>query len=279
MTFFAKNLLDFIEPKTCNLNIGHRLKVTSRLTRRPELQFVSVLELLIVCILMVGRPVVLAQQPGELLTNAVDVISLPAEKAARFIKVSVTGVVTASDPILKGRFFVQDSTGGVFVDNVNGHRLAVGELVEVSGLTYAGAYAPTITAPRVRKIGTAPLPPAKLVSVEQLMSGAEDSQRIETSGIVRDARVDGARLSIDLVAGGYRFRAYVIVPAGFQPQKLIGSQVLIRGTAAEAHNRSLRQLIIVEVYIPTTADLVVEKPESANPFDKPLIPRSEERRV
>src|ERR1035437_1313807 len=100
MTFFTKNLLDFIEPKTCNLNIGHRLKVTSRLTRRPGLQFVSALELFIVCILMVGRPVVLAQQPGELLTNAVDVISLPAEKASDSIKVSVTGVVTASDPAL-----------------------------------------------------------------------------------------------------------------------------------------------------------------------------------
>jgi signal transduction histidine kinase len=272
MTFFTKNLLDFIEPKTCNLNIGHRLKVTSRLTRRPELQFVSVLELLIVCILMVGRPVVLAQQPGELLTNAVDVISLPAEKASDSIKVSVTGVVTAADPALMGRFFVQDGTGGVFVDNVNGRRPEAGELVEVSGITYIGAYAPTITAPLVRTIGTAPLPPAKLVSVEQLMSGAEDSQRIEISGVVRDARVDGSRLAIDLVAGGYRFRAYVIVPAGFQLQKLIGSQVLIRGTAAEAHNRSLRQLIIVQVYIPTLTDLMVEKPELANPFDKPLIP-------
>jgi signal transduction histidine kinase len=272
MTFFTKNLLDFIEPETCNLNIGHRLKVTSRLTRRPGLQFVSALELFIVCILMVGRPIVLAQQPGELLTNAVDVISLPAEKASDSIKVSVTGVVTASDPALMGRFFVQDGTGGVFVDNVNGRRPEAGELVEVSGITYIGAYAPTITAPLVRTIGTAPLPPAKLVSVEQLMSGAEDSQRIEISGVVRDARVDGSRLAIDLVAGGYRFRAYVIVPAGFQPQKLIGSQVLIRGTAAEAHNRSLRQLIIVQVYIPTLTDLMVEKPELANPFDKPLIP-------
>ena len=225
-----------------------------------------------VCLFMVGAPMVLAQSPGEVLTNAVDVISLPAEKASDSIKVLVTGVVTAADPSLMGRFFVQDGTGGVFVDNVNGRRPEVGELVEVSGITYVGAYAPTITAPRVRMIGTAPLPPAKLVSVEQLMSGAEDSQRIEISGIVRDARLDGPRLAIDLVAGGYRFRAYVTVPADFQPQKLIGAQLHIRGTAAEAHNRSLRQLIIVEIYIPTLADLMVEKPESANPFDKPLIP-------
>ena len=199
-------------------------------------------------------------------------ISLPAEQASHSLKVLVTGVVTASDPTLKGRFFVQDATGGVFVDNVNGTHLQAGELVEISGITYAGAYAPTITAPQVRIKGSAPLPPAKPVSIEELMSGAEDSQRIETSGTVRDARVDGSRLTIDLAAGGYRFRAYAEVPAGFQHEKLVGSRVRIRGTAAEAHNRSLRQLIIVEVYIPVLDDLVVEKPEPADPFGKPLIP-------
>lgn len=222
--------------------------------------------------LFTGIAAAQSEPPSVLLTNAADVISLPAEKAARFLKVRVTGVVTASDPALKGRFFVQDATSGVFVDNANGRRPEAGELVEVSGITYAGAYAPTITAPTVKPLGMADLPAAKPVSVEQLMSGAEDSQRIEISGVVRTARLDGSRLSVDLVAGGYRFRAYVIVPAGYEHDKLTGSQVRIRGTAAEAHNRSLRQLILVEVYVPSLADLVVEKTESVNPFDKPVVP-------
>ncbi len=222
--------------------------------------------------LIVVTPVGRAQESGGLLTNAVDVISLPAEQASRFLKVSLTGVVTAADPVLKGRFFVQDSTGGVFVDNVNGRRPEPGDVVEVSGITYAGAFAPTVTGPRVRKIGTAPLPPAKPVSIEQLMSGAEDSQRIEIAGTVRDARNDGSRLTMDLVTGGYRFRAYLSVARDFQPEKLVGAQVLVRGTAAEAHNRPLRRLVAVEVYIPDLADLVVEKSESLNPFDTPAIP-------
>jgi signal transduction histidine kinase len=46
----------------------------------------------------------------------------------------------------------------------------------------------------------------------------------------------------------------------------------VRGTAAEAHNRSLRQLIAVEVYVPVPADLVVEKAEAVNPFEEPVIP-------
>ena len=217
-------------------------------------------------------PVALAQPSVGLLTNAADVISLPADQASRFLKVFVTGVVTAADPALKGRFFVQDSTGGIFVDNVNGRPVVPGDVVEVSGITYAGAFAPTVTAPKVRLTGTAPLPVAKPVSIEQLMSGSEDSQRIEVSGVVRDARKDGARLTMDLVAGGYRFRAYLTVGTNFQPGNLVGAQVRVRGTAAEAHNRSLRQLIAVEVYIPDLADLEVEQSESIDPFARPVIP-------
>jgi signal transduction histidine kinase len=188
------------------------------------------------------------------------------------LKVHVTGVVTASDPVLKGRFFLQDSTGGVFVDNINGLHVAPGDIVEVSGITYAGAFAPTVTAPTVRIIEKGSLPRAKPVSIEQLMSGAEDSQRIEISGIVRDARLDGGRLTLDMSSGGYRFRAFLPSASGFDPKALVGAQALVRGTAAEAHNRYLRQLIAVEIYIPDSSDLVVEKPETINPFDRPVIP-------
>ncbi|MDR3460229.1 MAG: histidine kinase [Verrucomicrobiae bacterium] len=254
------------------MNISQQLKITGPAAGCFGGCFVPTLPLALALILFLGTGRSPAQPAAELLTNAMDVISLPAEQASQSIKVLVTGVVTASDAALKGRFFVQDATGGVFVDNVNGTHLKAGELVEISGITYAGAYAPTITAPQVRIKGTAPLPPARPVSVEQLMSGAEDSQRIEASGVVRDARVDGTRLAIDLAAGGYRFRAYVEVPPGFQYEKLVGSQVRIRGTAAEAHNRSLRQLILAEVYIPVLSDLVVEQPEPADPFERPVIP-------
>ena len=246
--------------------------MTDSSTRSQKLRLASAWLLLLALVLFPAGQSALAQNANKLLTNAIDVISLPAEKASRSMKVLVTGVVTASDPTLKGRFFVQDATGGVFVDNVDGRRPEAGELVEVSGITYAGAYAPTITAPIVRALGSRALPPAKPVSVEELMSGSEDSQRVAISAIVRDARLDGSRLALDLVVGGYRFRAYIIVPADYNYRQLIGSRVHVRGTAAEAHNRSLRQLISVEVYVPVITDLVIEQPEFTDPLLKPLIP-------
>lgn len=213
-----------------------------------------------------------AQRAAAPLTNAADVISLPPERAALSLPVSVKGIVTAADPALKGRFFIQDATGGVFVDNANGARPEPGDVLEVTGHTHPGAYAPIITGPHLRKTGTAALPPARSINIEQLISGAEDSQRIEISGLVRDARLEGERLALDLASGGYHIRAYLPLTQNLEPQKLIAAEVRVRGTAAESHNRSLRHFVAPELYVPVPEDLTVEKAEQADPFQAPLIP-------
>src|SRR2546427_8319055 len=238
----------------------------------PEARKNPLLELVVAGLLLALACRAFARPEGEVLTYAADVISLSAERASASLKVSVTGVVTAADPALKGRFFVQDQTSGVFVDNVGGQRPEPGDLVEVSGITHPGAYAPIITAPQVKKIGTAPIPAAKRVLIERLMSGAEDSQRVEVSGLVRAARLDGSRLIVDMVSGGYRFRVYVPSSATKDPQGLVAAQVRVRGTAAEAHNPLLRQLIAVDFYVPGPADFIVEKPEQSDPFQQPVVP-------
>src|SRR5258708_7477349 len=122
--------------------------------------------------------------PG-VLTNAASILSLSVQRASAALPVVIRGVVTASEPHWGGRFFIQDSTGGVFVENIGDIRLIPGDLLEVQGESEPGAYAPYINKPHWKKLGTAPLPPARPVSIEQLMSGAEDGQRVEVSGIVR----------------------------------------------------------------------------------------------
>jgi signal transduction histidine kinase len=52
----------------------------------------------------------------------------------------------------------------------------------------------------------------------------------------------------------------------------MAAQVLVRGTAAEAHNRSLRQLVAVELYVPRAEDFVIQKREVVNPLDEPIVP-------
>lgn len=206
------------------------------------------------------------------LTNAADVLALSPDRAWHSIPVSITGVVSAAEPAWVGRFFVQDASGGVFVNNGDGVQPSAGDLVSVTGITIAGGYAPCIDKPHWKKLGTAPLPPAKIPTIERFMAGNEDGQRIELSGIVRAASINADRLEVQLVSGGYRFPAHSPIPPGINPQSLIGARVRLRGTPAVFFNAPLRHFLNIVLYAPSVSDFIIEQPATANPFGEPLTP-------
>ncbi|MGH7950773.1 MAG: histidine kinase [Limisphaerales bacterium] len=208
----------------------------------------------------------------DTLTNAADVLALSAKDAQSGISVSVKGIVTAAESNWRGKFFMQDASGGIYVNNRTMPQPRIGDVVEVTGVSQAGGYAPIITKPHWKKIGTAPLPEAKPVKIERLMSGAEDSQRVEVSGIVRTAQLSGNQLEIELVSGGYRLHAFSPIPPDTDLQSLVGAEVRLRGTAAAAANFDLRHFVTVTLFVPQLADLIVEEAAPQNPFNDPLIP-------
>jgi len=223
-------------------------------------------------VLLLCAQAVSAQPANGLLTNALDVLSLPADRALSGIAVSVRGVVTAAQPDWGGRFFVQDATAGIFVENISDHQPAPGDFIKVTGVSHPGGFAPIITRPRWENLGTAPLPAAKPVPIERLMAGIEDSQRVEISGTVRTVRVDQYALVFNLMSGGYRLQAIVPPSAVPEPQLLVGAKVRLRGTAAATFKPQLRQLITVNLFVPVPDDFLVEKMEPRDPFDKEPIP-------
>ncbi len=224
------------------------------------------------CLFAVFQVLCASAQTNYVLTNAADVLTLTATQARTGVPVTVRGVVTAAESNWVGRFFVQDASGGVFVDNVGQHQPLLGDLVEVTGFTHPGGYAPVITRPHWKKIGTAPMPEAKLVPIEILMSGAEDSQRVAISGIVRTAQVGDNRLGVEVAAGGYRLRAYSPIPTNVDPQTLIGDKVLLKGTLAAAFNAPLRHFITVTLFVPQLSDFIIQQSAPTNPFAAPLTP-------
>ncbi len=208
-----------------------------------------------------------------LLTNAADVLSLSPAQADHKIPVLVRGVVTAAEPGWGGQFFVQDATAGVFVENRSDEHPEPGDLVEVKGVSQRGAFAPIISKPTWTAIGTAPLPKAKRVSLEQLVSGLEDGQRVEIAGVVRVAVLGKAALDMEIVSGGNRIhifqdRAYSVS----HPESLIGARVRVRGTVAAAFNPTLRQMMYVVMFVPVPEDFTIEQRETDDPFQKPAIP-------
>lgn len=211
--------------------------------------------------------------PDEPLTNAAAVLSLPSEKAGARLKVVVTGVVTASEPDWRGQFFVQDETGGIFVENLGRPAPVPGDRVVVQGVSHPGAFAPIISAPQWQKTGTAPLPEPKPVLIENLEAGIEDGQRVEIAGVVRTARVDEmSRLVMDLAVAGYRVQLFAPWPRNLRPASLIAAHVLARGTAATHYNTALRHLTSVAVYVPRAEDFLVVRPERSDPFGLPVLP-------
>ena len=212
-----------------------------------------------------------ADSPPKPLTSAAEVLSLSARDAGERLKIDVTGIVTAAEPDWGGRFFLQDSTGGVFVENLTSPVPAPGDVIRVTGVSHPGAFAPIISAPHWEKIGTAPLPDAKPVLIENLMSGIEDGLRVEISGVVRSADIDSIGMNLALAVGGDRLSVRTRVFKGIAPQSLIAARVRVRGTTATHFNAALRHLTSVEVYAPNPEDFTVLERESIDPFKQPFV--------
>ena len=230
-------------------------------------QFVAILALFL------GAQAVFSEEAvPTLLTNAADVLSLPENLARKRIPVQVRGVVTAAEPGWNGQFFVQDETSGVFVENRSTQHPNPGDVVEVKGISQAGAFAPIIGKPTWTVVGTAPLPKAKSVSIDQLMSGLEDGQRVRISGIVRAITVLSTSLDIEVMSGGNRIHVFRHRTPEIDAQKLIGAKVHMSGTVAASFNATLRHLMYVVMFVPQAEDFVVEQTEGGDPFGRPLIP-------
>jgi len=210
-----------------------------------------------------------------LLTNAADVLSLPEGLARKSIPVQIRGVVTAAEPGWNGQFFVQDETSGVFVENRSDRYPKPGDVVEVTGSTWPGSFAPIIAKPKWKALGAGPLPRAKSVSLDQLMTGLEDGQRVRISGIVRSVTVLTTALDIEVASGGNRMHVFRHRTANdLDPQKLVGARVHVSGTVAASFNAALRHLMYVVMFVPQSEDFVVEQLEGSDPFSRPVIPLS-----
>jgi signal transduction histidine kinase len=208
----------------------------------------------------------------ELLTQAAAVLALPSDIAAKHLPVKIAGVVTAAEPDWEGKFFVQDASGGVFVTG-SGRQPQAGDSVTVTGTTYRGRFAPVVGGAHWEETGKAPLPFAKPTTVERLMAGAEDGQRVEFSGLVRSAFLAPTqKLALDVSFGGHRVRVFPKLPPHLNPESLVAATVRVRGTVAASFNATLRQLTSINVYLPTPDDFIIEQSELRPPFEQPVLP-------
>ena len=223
-----------------------------------------------------ARSTASARDAAAPLTTALSVRSLTAAEASLRRAVRLRAVVTYYDAA-RGHFFVQDGTAGINVVLDAWPALRTGDVVEITGTTDPGHFAPRVDGLSVRVTGRQPLPPARPVEVTRLTTGHEDSQFVEVHAIVRAVYPPvvyegaGARLFVDVVSSGVRIPLYFPGPwQGPAPRDLVDARVRITAVVGAQFGAS-RQLIGALLYVPSIHHVVVERP-ALPPDSLPLQP-------
>jgi signal transduction histidine kinase/CheY-like chemotaxis protein len=209
------------------------------------------------------------------LTKAHDAHSLTSEQAARSYPVHLRSVVTYYDPYIDPRHptvWVSDSSGGIYVElsSVPAIPFNAGDLVEVTGVTAIGGYAPIVKATETRVIGKSPLPSTPpRVTLAQILTGAEDGKWVEVEGVVHAVRESGMNIHLDLALSDGTITASTVKEVGADYDSLVDAKVRLRGNQAPLFNP---QGAMTGAYLlfPNRAQVMVEDPAPVRPFTLPI---------
>ena len=246
------------------------LRENNMINRKQIIRPGFILKALLLC-LAAPRCGLSVENGKQIFTTAASVRSLSAEEAGKQYPVKLHGVVTFYDETLYSRF-IQDETSGIYLREFSGMPpLLPGQMVEVEGVTGPGEYAPVIVPTSVKVVGPGKIPAGTPVTLEQLVSGREDGQLVEFSGIVRAVHFekDSQYYLIDFVLGGERFTVYSKQLPVTQAQELVDSTVKVRGVCSTMFNHQ-RQLFGIRLLVPQAEGVVIEKPAPASPYDLPV---------
>jgi diguanylate cyclase (GGDEF)-like protein len=215
-------------------------------------------------------PVITAARAAHKLTMA--------DAAARY-PVRLRAVVTYYDPSpIPGHtiFFVADATGGVYVSLVSNSAvpLRAGDLVEVTGVSGPGEFAPVVDQATVVRIEPAHLPlAAPRVGLTDLLTGTYDSQWVEVEGVVHAVRMTQRHLYLEMKIRDGNIEAMSLKRSDAENQQLTRSLVdaiiTVRGNAGTVFNAQ-RQMTGAHLIFPGIETVHIEEPAPGDPFASPV---------
>ena len=226
-----------------------------------------------------------AQSPPEtpqILTNVAQIRALTVEQARQKYPIHLKGVITYHAPEYQVTFF-EDQTGGIFVwIEQSDLQITVGSLVEVYGNTTPGDFAPSIEHARIRTLGRTALPAPGRKTLQDLLTGKEDSQWTEVKGIVHsvaledrlppDMRKGPPQLVLGIASGNNRFKARI---RDFRHDRdysyLVDALATVRGACGTLFN-DRRQLVGIQLFVPTLDEVVVDQTSPADPYTLSVLP-------
>ena len=218
-----------------------------------------------------GQPSASFDRPA--LTTLRQVRSFHADASANPVPIHVLAVVTYYDTVAPN-LFVQDSTGGIWVD-LRGIKAApprLGQLLDLTGTVGTG-FSPYVANPQWKVRGSSALPKPVPLSYEQAGTGSFDSQWVEMEGIVRSfvKEAEGNVLVIDVATPTGVFKVRVPDYESPLPMQLVDAKVRFRGVCGSAFNRR-NQLVAIHLMVPGLEDSKVIDASPTDPFAVPTTP-------
>jgi signal transduction histidine kinase/CheY-like chemotaxis protein len=205
------------------------------------------------------------------ITAAQEAHSLSLNESARAYPVRLRAVVTYYDALIDPRrpsFFVHDETGGIFValSELPAFPVHAGMLVEVIGVSGAGDFAPIVDRAHIEALGESQLPThARLVSLANLLSGAEDGQWVEVEGVLRSVHESKWDLILNIAMNDGIISAITPKSSGVHFDEFIDARIRLRGNAAPVMNR-MRQMTGAHILFPGKETIQVEEAAPPDPF-------------
>ena len=147
--------------------------------------------------------------------------------------VRITGVVTYFDPEWH-LLFLQDASGGFFVDFKGSTDLKAGQLIEVSGKL--GPSNRGVEDPQFRVLGSSPMPVPQGLPEGDDATQLRLSQWVQVRGTVREASIEDSRLTLTVVEGSRRTKVRFLASNQVRPITFVGAEVEVEGVSAAAED-------------------------------------------
>ena len=219
----------------------------------------------------------IAQQVLPTLTTAKAAHSLTSDQARQQYPVHLHAIVTYFDPDtspVTAAFFACDRTGCICVLAPPKPRLPLrtGSLIDMTGVSAPGNYAPIVNMTEIHVTGWGQVP-AKTPrrSLTQLLTGADDGQWIEVEGVVHSVSQSGKNAYLSLALADGMIQSVTPLTPDFNYSRLIDARVVIQGNAAPVWTKN-RQMVGARLLVPSSAQVRIVEPAQADPFSLPVRP-------
>jgi len=144
-------------------------------------------------------------------------------------RVKLSGTVAYAEP--GAAVFIQNDKAGVYCQTQMRTPVQPGDSVEVLGFPAKGEYSPILEDAIYRTVGHGAAPVPVKLNLDEILSGSNDCELIQTSARLIDRTLHGREQFLVLEQDGFTFNAYIgPAEAGFGFEALKnGSEVLVSG--------------------------------------------------